>query len=128
MKQIENAGGDGRSVRYRIVIQCYRAPPEKGAQAARDITEAFSQRPWHSHVVCEWDGNDLILTAVNDWDAEGHGLSDEFSDEILANIRGGFDGGFAIAVTTVNAELTTPPPASASATPGWRSPPRSAPH
>jgi hypothetical protein len=34
----------------------------------------------------------LILNAENDFDPDGRALIDEFSDEICANVAGGFDG------------------------------------
>ena len=77
---------------YRIVIECSGVPPEAGAQGAADITSDFKERPWHRDAVCRWDGTRLMLTAENDFDPSGLALIDEFSDEISACIKGGFDG------------------------------------
>ena len=78
--------------RYRVVLVCTGVPTNAGAQAALDITEEFTQRPWHHNAVCRWDGHVLILQAENDFDPNGVALTDEFSDAISANISGGFDG------------------------------------
>src|SRR5439155_1050678 len=53
-------------------------------QAAADIAEEFTHRRWHENVECKWNGESLILTAENDFDAEGRALTDEFSDAIAA--------------------------------------------
>ena len=78
--------------RYRLVLACTDVPTSVGAQAALDITEEFTHRPWHHNAVCHWDGHVLILQAENDFDPNGITLTDEFSDAIPANIAGGFDG------------------------------------
>jgi hypothetical protein len=53
-------------------------------------------------VTCAWDGSQRILQAENDFDSNGLALSNEFSDEIAAWIRGGFDDGMKIvSVTTL---------------------------
>jgi hypothetical protein len=77
---------------YRVVLECSGVPPDAGLAGATHITEAFVHRPWHQNVRCSWDGTHLILTAENDFDADGLALTDEFSDEISACISGGFDG------------------------------------
>ena len=77
---------------YRIVLACSGVPVHAGAEAARDITEEFTHRPWHQNVQCEWDGSRLILQADNDYDSKGLALLDEFSDAISAYIENGFDG------------------------------------
>ena len=79
-------------LRYRVVLVCTGVPANAGAQAALDITEEFTHRPWHHNAVCRWDGHVLILQAENDFDPNGVALTDEFSDAISANISGGFDG------------------------------------
>jgi hypothetical protein len=78
---------------YRIILACNGVPVHVGAEAARDITEEFTHRPWHQNVRCEWDGSRLILQAENDFDSNGLALRDEFSDAISASIEDGFDGG-----------------------------------
>lgn len=77
---------------FRIVLACDGVPKDVGVQAAVDITEEFTHRPWHTNVQCRWDGERLILQAENDVDADGEALSDEFSDAISACIAPHFDG------------------------------------
>ena len=77
---------------YRIILTCNGVPPHAGATAALDITEEFTERPWHKNVTCVWDGSQLILQADNDFDSKGLALLDEFSDAISECIEGGFDG------------------------------------
>ena len=81
---------------YRVILVCDGVPVAAGSSAAVDITTAFKSRKWHSYAVCEWDGSCLILTAENDFDAAGLATQDEFSDEIAANIAGGFDGNLTV--------------------------------
>jgi len=76
---------------FRIVLACDGVPEDFGAQAAVDIAEEFTHRPWHTNVQCRWDGTRLILQAENDVDADGEALSDEFSDAISACIAPLFD-------------------------------------
>jgi hypothetical protein len=78
---------------YRITPACNGVPVHLGAEAARDITEEFTHRPWHQNVRCEWDGSRLILQAENDFDSNGLALRNEFSDAISASIKDGIDGG-----------------------------------
>jgi hypothetical protein len=77
---------------YRIVLSCKDVPANVGAVAARDISEEFTHRSWHTNVTCVWDGSQLILQADNDFDSNGLALVDEFSDAISACIKDGFDG------------------------------------
>jgi len=77
---------------YRIVLVCEDVPKNAGDAAARDITEEFTRRPWHTNVTCLWDGSRLVLQADNDFDSNGLALLDEFSDAISAYISEGFDG------------------------------------
>lgn len=77
---------------YRIVLACDGVPPHLGQQAATDITEEFTHRPWHHNVHCEWDGKSLILCGENEVDSEGKALLDEFSDAIAACVAGLFEG------------------------------------
>ncbi len=67
---------------YRVVLACAGVPTNAGAQAALDITEEFTHRPWHQNAVCRWDGHILILQAENDFDPNGVAPMDEFSDAI----------------------------------------------
>jgi hypothetical protein len=78
--------------RYRIILTCDGVPAAAGPQAAVDITEEFTHRPWHENVECRWNGESLLLTAENDFDTQGLALIDEFSDAIAACIANGFDG------------------------------------
>jgi hypothetical protein len=77
---------------YRVVLTCDGVPPASGGEAAIAITEGFQKRTWHRNAGCTWDGKRLILTVENDFDPKGGALSDEFSDEITANIAEGFNG------------------------------------
>ncbi len=78
--------------RYRITLSCDRVPADAGAQAAIDIKEEFTHRPWHERADCKWDGTSLVLIVENDYDDQGLALMDEFSDAITARIAGGFNG------------------------------------
>jgi hypothetical protein len=78
--------------RYRIALCCDGVPVHTGPQAATDITQEFSHRPWQENAECKWDGASLVLTAENEFDADGLALMDEFSDAISACIADGFDG------------------------------------
>ena len=77
---------------YQLVIVCEGVTAASGERAAIDITDSFRKRPWHRSAECFWDGKCLILNAENDFDPDGRATIDEFSDEISANIAGGFDG------------------------------------
>jgi hypothetical protein len=92
---------------FRIVLTCGGVPREVGAQAATDIAEEFTHRPWHQNAECHWDGERLTLRAENDFDANGEALADEFSDAIAACIAPGFDG--SIAKVSVVKLHDTPP-------------------
>jgi len=72
---------------FHVVIECDGLPVNEGPQAALDIAEGFSQRPWHQNVRCVWHGKTLRLEADVDFDANGLALRDEFSDEIVANVK-----------------------------------------
>ena len=80
---------------FRIVLTCDGVPKEVGADAAADITEEFTHRPWHRNAQCRWDGTLLTLQAENDFDSTGDALADEFSDAIAACIAPSFDGSIA---------------------------------
>jgi hypothetical protein len=93
---------------YRIILACNGVPIHVGAEAARDITEEFTHRPWHQNARCEWDGSRLILQADNDFDSNGLALLDEFSDAISACIEDGFDGGIdVVSVSSLPSEVAT---------------------
>jgi hypothetical protein len=93
---------------YRIILACNGVPVQAGAEAARDITEHFTHRPWHQNVRCDWDGSRLILRADNDFDSNGLALLDEFSDAISAFIEDGFDGGIdVVSVTPMPSDIPT---------------------
>ena len=77
---------------YRIVLACEGVPIDAAQQAASDITEEFTHRPWHQNTICTCDGHDLLLQAENDFDPHGLALMDEFSDAISACVASGFDG------------------------------------
>ena len=77
---------------FKLVLSCTGVPERVGPQAAVDITEEFTHRSWHKHVVCSWDVSSLVLEAENDFDSDGLALLDEFSDAISACISDGFDG------------------------------------
>ena len=91
---------------YRAVLQCNGVPSAVGAEGAKRITANFAKRTWHKNAMCSWDGNHLTLSVENDFDREGRAVMDEFSDEISASIRGGFDGDVrVISVTEINHEV-----------------------
>jgi hypothetical protein len=74
---------------FRIILRCRGISPEDGPQAAIDVTEEFTHRPWQQNVKCSWTGHELILEAENDFDDAGLALQDEFSDAICACLSGG---------------------------------------
>jgi hypothetical protein len=86
---------------YLIVFACNGVPPHLGHEAATDITEEFTHRPWHQNVRCEWDGKTLILDGENDWDNDGQALLDEFSDATAACISELFAGSITVRSITV---------------------------
>ncbi len=77
---------------WRVEVRCAGVPPHLGAQGALDIADDFRARTWHRNVIWRWDGSALWLSVENDFDPDGRALFDEFSDELSACIRGGFDG------------------------------------
>jgi hypothetical protein len=77
---------------HRLVLVCEGVRAISGERAAIDITDGFRKRLWHHNARCFWDGRYLVLNAQNDFDPNGRALIDEFSDEICANVAGGFDG------------------------------------
>ncbi len=68
---------------FHLVLEC-EGPLKDGSQAALDIADEFTHRPWHQNVTCAWDGAVLRLEADNDFDEDGLALRDEFSDAIVA--------------------------------------------
>jgi hypothetical protein len=90
---------------YRAVLKCDGVPVTAGAEAAKDIAANFAERTWHKNATCSWDGSSLTLSVENDFDRDGRAVMDEFSDEMAACIRGGFDGDLrVISVTEINHE------------------------
>jgi hypothetical protein len=90
---------------YRTVLRCDGVPPAFGAEGAKSITADFAKRTWHKNAMCEWDGIYLTLSVENDFDRDGRAVMDEFSDEISACIRGGFDGDIrVVSVTEIHGE------------------------
>jgi len=77
---------------FHIVLEWRGVPEGAGAQAAIDIVEEFTHRPWHQNVTCTWEGQVLRLEADNDYDEDGVALLDEFSDAIAACIKDAGDG------------------------------------
>jgi hypothetical protein len=77
---------------YRITLEFRGVPKAAGAEAARDITNAFRLHYPHEHnVTCTFEGDRLRLVAENDHDPKGLNLIDEFSDNICAYVEL-FDG------------------------------------
>ena len=85
---------------YRVVLASACVTPDVAEEAARDVTEEFTHRPWHSNAKCEWDGVRLVLQADNDFDSNGLALRDEFSDAISAYVKEPLDGGIDILSVT----------------------------
>ena len=86
---------------FRIVLTCSGILPEDGSQAAIDVTEEFTHRPWQRNVKCTWTGQELILEAENDVDEKGLALQDEFSDAVCACLSGGFGPMTVVSVTAL---------------------------
>ena len=91
---------DVQDSHYRISLTCYGVPVDTEPQAAIDIAEEFTYRPWRENVECKWDGASLLLSAENDFDAQGRALMDEFSDAIAACIADRFDGNIRVGSIT----------------------------
>jgi hypothetical protein len=91
---------------YRVVLQCEGLSVDAGVGAAKDIATAFLRRNWHRRAVSNWDGKFLTLSVENDFDRDGRATLDEFSDEISACVKGGFDGD--IRVVSVTEDMATP--------------------
>ncbi len=81
------------SNRYRIVLACDGIPDEQALEAAVDVAEEFTHRPWHENVQCKLSDGALMLSAENDYDPQGLALMDEFSDAISACITANFGYG-----------------------------------
>lgn len=73
---------------YHITLVCKGIPTELGPAGALDVAEEFNHRPWYRNVRCEWNGEDLLLSAENDWDGDAKALLDEFCDAVAACIPG----------------------------------------
>lgn len=65
---------------YRVVLASACVTSDVAEAAARDITQEFTRRPWHSNAKCEWDGARLVLQADNDFDSNGLALRDALAD------------------------------------------------
>ena len=76
------------SNKFRVVLECDAEglPSQVAEQAILDIAEEFSHRPWHTNVICTWDGRLIRLEAENNYDEKGLALSDEFSDALTASV------------------------------------------
>ena len=85
---------------YRVILASACVTRDVAEGAAREITQEFSRRPWHSNAKCEWDGVRLVLRADNDFDSNGLALRDEFSDAISAYIKEPLDGDIEIVSVT----------------------------
>jgi hypothetical protein len=90
---------EGERSRYRIVLACDGIPDDRGVQAATDVAEEFTHRPWHENVECQWGDGVLLLIAENDYDPEGLALMDEFSDATSACLAADF--GYSIRLVSV---------------------------
>jgi hypothetical protein len=44
----------GELIRYRISLSCSEVPVEVGPQAAIEIAEEFTHRPWHENAEGIW--------------------------------------------------------------------------
>jgi hypothetical protein len=77
---------------YRAILRCDGVLSASGVDGAKRITENFAKRTWHKNATCSWDENQLTLSVENDFDQDGRAVMDEFSDEISACTREGFDG------------------------------------
>jgi hypothetical protein len=52
---------------FRVTLICHGLPAKSGEEAARNITNEFTNhRKWHDSVRCEWDGTRLVLKLEND--------------------------------------------------------------
>ena len=84
---------------YHAVLTCKGLTEAEGADGAADVAAGFRERPWHQNVACRWDGTLLWLEADNDYDSDGRALSDEFWDEVIANVN--FSGSISFAIVSV---------------------------
>jgi hypothetical protein len=69
---------------FEIVVSCVGITEQTAQAGIEDLLAEFSERPWHSAVICHWDGSRIVLQARNDYDATGQALLDEFSDSVCA--------------------------------------------
>ena len=76
---------------YRVTLRVERVPNDIGPQMATDITDGFKDRTWHEKAICSYEGGGLTLTSENDFDFNGLGTEDEFSDEFSANLLRSYD-------------------------------------
>src|ERR1700685_4306899 len=72
LRSCQSKGMDAPEERpYRVSLACDGVPSAKAKQAAIDIAEEFTDRPWQEKVECRWTGTSLILVAENDFDSDG---------------------------------------------------------
>ncbi len=87
---------------FHVVLECEGISIPAGSQAAVDIAEEFTRRPWHHNVTCTWDGRVLRLEADNAYDERGLALLDGFSDAIAACIKDAGDGDLRVVAVTAS--------------------------
>ena len=69
---------------FKFLVSCSGISSAVAKAAVPSILEEFAHRPWHRDVTCSFDGQQLVLAATNDYDANGSALLDEFSDAVFA--------------------------------------------
>lgn len=69
---------------FKTRVACRGLSEVEGVAAPADILEEFTHRPWHKNVRAGWNDNSLWLEAMNDYDADGQALLDEFWDVVIA--------------------------------------------
>ena len=88
--------------KYRVAVACKGLTDKEGSVAVPDILDEFRARPWHTNVLCEWSGGELVVTATNDYDATGQALLDEFWDAVHICIT--YSNPISVDVLSVDAE------------------------
>ena len=72
---------------FRVTLICSGLPASVCEETALNIAKKFAEhRKWHTHVMCEWDGTQLVLRSENDFDETGEATLHEFGDCISAYI------------------------------------------
>lgn len=69
---------------FKVTVKCEHILADVWTDAIEDVRTEFKERSWHSLVDVHWSGDTLLLVAVNDYDASGEALADEFSDTVAA--------------------------------------------